>query len=119
MEAAMSNDLSYWNECIEIAAEECGLTMTAEQRSAIAENVSNWHENYGMAFYSPPSSERYDAIEREWKQKYEALKAEFEAYRGNAEKAVHRAFRLHRDTTVSIGAHGSVEGHDGRSFNIQ
>ena len=115
----MDKDLSYWSECIETAADECDLNMTAEQRLAIAENVSSWHENYGLAFYSPPSSERYDAIEREWKQKYEALKAEFEAYRGNAEKAVHQALRLGRDTTVSIGAHGSVEGHNGRSFNIQ
>ena len=115
----MDKDLSYWSECIETAADECDLNMTAEQRLAIAENVSSWHENYGLAFYSPPSSERYDAIEREWKQKYEALKAEFEAYRGNAEKAVHQALRLRRDTTVSIGAHGSVEGHNGRSFNIQ
>ena len=115
----MSSDISYWSECIETAAEECGLQMTQEQRQTIAENVSSWHENYGLAFYSPPSSERYDAIEREWKQKYVALEAEFESYRGNAEKAVHRAFRLHRDTQVSIGANGTVEGHNGRSFNIQ
>lgn len=115
----MPNDMDYWRECVATAAEECELTMTAEQLTAIADNVSNWHENYGLAFYSPPNSDFVERIEREWQAKHDALQAEFNRYKDNAEKAVHRAFGLHRDTSVSIGSHGSVEGHNGRSFNIQ
>lgn len=50
-------DIDYWTECIDIAAEECCLALTDEQRSCLAESVSGGHENYGMAFYSPPAGE--------------------------------------------------------------
>lgn len=112
-------DLDYWKECIEIAAEECDLTLTPEQLEGIAGSVSGGHENYGMAFYSPPASDRIAAIEGEWKQKYEALQAEFDAYRCNAETAVKRALRQFPDATVSIGEYGEVLRHGGRTEQIQ
>lgn len=64
--------MDYWKECISIAAEECGLTLTDEQLDALASSAQAGHEHYGMAFYSPPSSDRYDQIEREWKAKLDA-----------------------------------------------
>lgn len=49
--------IDYWKECIAIAAEDCGLTMTDEQLDMLAGSVESGHENYGMAFYSPPAGE--------------------------------------------------------------
>ncbi|MBI0520937.1 hypothetical protein F6Q07_23090 [Pectobacterium parmentieri] len=112
-------DLDFWKECISIAADECELTITAEQLNYLAESASGGHENYGMAFYSPPDSERYDDIEREWKKKYKALEVEFDKYRSNAEKAVGQALGQDRDANVSIGEHGEVLRHDGRTTRIQ
>lgn len=108
----------YWIESVEIAADESGATLTKEQIEYIAGSVQGAHENYGMAFYSPPSSDRLEAIESEWRAKHAALQKEFDKYRGNAEGAVHRISRLHRDTSVSIGDHGEVTAHNGRSFTL-
>lgn len=102
------NSLEYWEECISIGAEECGLEITREQLSELAASVEGGHENYGMAFYSPPPSDRYNEIEREWKAKYEALQKEFDMYMGNAESAVKRVGRMHRDANVSIEAYGEI-----------
>ena len=113
------NDLEYWKECISIAAEECDLKLTAEQLDHIAASISGWHENYGMAFYSPPSSERLDVIERECAEKLARQQREHEQYVNNAEAAVKRALRVHRDDQVSIGKHGEVLRHGGRTERIQ
>lgn len=112
-------DLDYWKECIGIAAEECNLSLTAEQLEALADGASSGHEHYGMAFYSPPPSERISDIEDEWKRKLVALQAEFDAYRGDAETAVKRALRQHSDANISIGRYGEVLRHDGRTEQIQ
>lgn len=109
----------YYTECVEIAADEVGLKLTAEQAKYIGEAVEGAVENVGMAFYSPPASERYEQIEREWEAKYKALQKEFEKYQGNAETAVKIALRQSRDTNVSIGEHGEVIRYDGRSDSIQ
>lgn len=116
----MSYDKSdYYAECVDIAADEVGLKLTAEQAKYIGEAVEGAVENVGMAFYSPPASERYEQIEREWEAKYKALQKEFEKYQGNAETAVKIALRQSRDTNVSIGEHGEVIRYDGRSDRIQ
>lgn len=39
----------YWSECISIAADECGLSMTPEQLDCLAGSVKGGHENYSMA----------------------------------------------------------------------
>lgn len=44
--------MNYWEECISIAAEECGLDITKEQIEFIAGSVESGHENYGMAYGS-------------------------------------------------------------------
>ena len=115
----MSAVTDYWRECIANAAEECGLTLTAEQLDALAAGVEMGHEHYGMAFYSPPASDRLAVIEREWKAKHDALQAEFSAYRDNAETAVKRALRQHHKANVSIEKHGEVLRHGGRTEQIQ
>jgi len=109
----------YWEEGIAQSAEECGLVMTKEQLAHLVEAVAGAHENYGMAFYSPPASDRYDEIEREYKAKIAALERASERYRDNAEKAVKRALRQQDDANVSIGEYGEVFRHGGRTEQIQ
>lgn len=113
------SDIDYWSECIAQAAEECGLPITNEQLTVLAEAVQNGHENYGMAFYSPPASDRISEIEREHKQEITRLKAQHEKYRENAEIAVKQALRQHDEDSVSIGEHGDVFRHGGRTTQIQ
>lgn len=112
-------DLDYWKECIVIAADECELEITGKQLEYIADSVAKGHEHYGMAFYSPPESDRIGDIEREWKRKLADLQAEFDAYRNNAEVAVKQALRVHRDDHVTIGEYGEVLRHGGRTEVIQ
>jgi len=111
--------LDYWEECISEAAEECGLSMTPEQLRAVADAVMAAHDCYGMAFYSPPSSDRIHAVEQEWQQKCDALECEQATYRHNAETAVKMALRQSSDSLISIGEYGEVLLHGGRTEQIQ
>lgn len=109
----------YYAEGLAESFDEHGITATPEQIAAVAADVAGYAENVGMAFYTPPPSDRYNAIEREWKAKYEALQREFDAYRGNAETAVKKALRQYDDANVSIGQYGEVYRHGGRTEQIQ
>lgn len=109
----------YWAECIAEAAAECGAVLTSEQESHIAACVEGAHDNYGMAFYSPPPSDRIADVEREWKQKLAAMEARMDRYRTNAEEAVRKALRQPYDTRIAIGEHGEVHRVDGRMERIQ
>lgn len=111
--------IEYWKEAIEISAEECGVKLTPEQVECFAQGAMVNHENYGLAHYTPPASDRYEAIESEWKAKYKQLEREFDAYRDNAETAVKQALGQRSDTQVSIGKYGEVTRHGGRSDRIQ
>ena len=108
------NKRDYWMECISQATEECGANLTPEQLECLAHAAEIGHEYYGMAFYSPPDSDRLDDIEREWKARFKDLQAEFDAYKGSAETAVKRALRQHSDANVGIGRDGEVFRYDGR-----
>lgn len=83
--------IDYWKECILNAAEECDLLMTEDQLNCLAEGVEGGHDNYSQAFYSPPSHERIDNIEREFKEKLRDKEKEFERFRINAEAAIKKA----------------------------
>ena len=109
----------YWQECLSNAAEECELSITSEQLKCLADAAENGHDNYGMAFYSPPSSDRIHAIERESDQRYKRLESEFEQYKRNAETAVKTALKQHPDSRISIGSYGEVTRYDGRTERIQ
>jgi len=41
--------MNYWEECLSIAAEECGLVLTDEQLSYLAEAVEGGRDNYSQA----------------------------------------------------------------------
>ena len=109
----------YWLECVQIAADECGATLTKEQADYIAGSVESGHENYGLAHYSPPASDGYARQDREWKAKYDALQKEFDAFRNNAETAVKQALGQRSDAVVQIGEYGEVRKIDGRMDRIQ
>lgn len=115
----MSAQNDYWKECISIASEECDLKMTPEQLTYLAGAVEGGHEHYGMAFYSPPWSDRMGDIEAELKARLKRLQAEFDAYRNNAETAVKQALRQYDDAQVTIGERGEVLRHGGRTERIQ
>lgn len=109
---------SYWQECVSNAAEECSAPITQEQISAIAYAVEIAHENYGMAFYTPPASDRLAVIESEAKAKLARLQDEFDAYRRGSERAIKRALNAYPDTQVTIATNGDVFRHGGRTEQI-
>lgn len=100
--------IDYWEECICLGEEHCGLTLTVEQRRCLAESVEAGFDNYDLAFYTPPSSDRMNAIESDWRSKYESLQREFDLYRSNAETAVKNALKMKKDVDISIDKHGEV-----------
>jgi hypothetical protein len=113
------DSIDYWKETISIAADDCGLVLTDEQLDCLAGAAQSSHENYGMAFYSPPPSDRIAVIEQEWKAKYTKLEEEGRRYRDNAETAIKQALKQHHDANVSIGEYGEVFRHGGRTDQIQ
>ena len=70
---------------------------TPKQRSSPCLRNGSAHEHYGMAFYSPPPSDRISDIEREWEAKAQRSSGRVEQYRGYAEKVVIRAANLPSD----------------------
>lgn len=114
----------YWEEAVAIAFEEAGAWhayegLSKEVRAQIGASLQGSYENYGMAHYSPPASDRLHQIEREAEAKLKALQREFDNYRDDAETAVRKALRQRVDTQVSIGKHGEVLRHGGRTEVIQ
>lgn len=109
----------YWAECISQAACDCDLKLTDDQLCCLAEAASDGHESYGMAFYSPPNSDRYADIEREWEKKYKDLEKVLNKYQRDAETAMKQALNVHRDASITIGEHGEVLHHAGRTTRVQ
>lgn len=112
------SQLYYWKECLAISAEDCGLSLSDEHLTELAEGAMRGHEHHGMSFYSPPSIDRISAIESEWKAKYDALQKEFDCYRNGAETAVRTALKQHYDANISITKDGEVFRHCGRTEQI-
>lgn len=113
------NSVEYWEESLSLAADECGLVMTDKQLKFLAEAMDGCHENYGMAFYTPPASDRYAELERQHKAEIEKREAEHERYKENAEEAVKKALRQYPDAQITIGEHGEVLRYGGRTEQIQ
>ncbi|ARK07460.1 hypothetical protein LAV_00060 [Sphingobium phage Lacusarx] len=119
----MNGKADYYQECFEISMEEAGCwhlveQMTKEQRQEVGEGIAGGVENEGMAFYTPPSSDRYNQIERDWKAKYDRLQAEFDRYRETSGKTLGRILRQHSDTHVFMDDDGSVYRSGGRTTQI-
>lgn len=112
----------YYQEAFEIAMEEAGCwplveQMTREQRTEVGASIATSAENSDLAFYTPPPSDRIAVIEREKDARYQALEAEYQRYRDNAEGHMKRVLRVHRDDQVTINSDG-VYRHGGRTDRI-
>jgi 23S rRNA A1618 N6-methylase RlmF len=105
----------YWIDCITDALYECDASLRPDQISYVAEAVQNNHENYGMAFYTPPSSDRVYDIEKQHEEKYKKLQKEFDEYRNNAESALKKALKQKKDSNISINENGDVFSYEGRT----
>jgi len=115
----MTPQRNYWEECLSDAAESAGVSLTAQQLTAMAEDIEYGHDNYGMAFHNPAASERLDSMKGEWAARVKALEKELATYRDHAETAIKQALGVRRDGMVSIGQHGEVSMHGGRTERIQ
>lgn len=75
----------YWEESVEIALEEEGVTATKDQVKNIAGSISISHENYGMAhgYDSIPNPRIFEESEKVklLKEEIEQLKKQIECYR--------------------------------------
>lgn len=109
----------YYAEYLSDAFHEHDIHVTQEQLKDIASGLVISIDCESQAFYTPPASDYYAQVDREWKQKYDALQKEFDKYVGNAEKAVKKALRQPSDANVGIGEYGEVTRYDGRTTQIQ
>ena len=112
------SELGYWAECISDAADGCGLQLTAEQLAELADGVRIAHEQYSMAFYSPPSTDRLSEIERRHEEEASQIKARLERAEEGAKTAIRRALGIHSDALISITDDGEVYRHEGRTEQI-
>lgn len=85
----------YWAESMAIAAEECGLVLTPEQLEYLAGAAESSHEHYGMAFYSPPASDRIAQLQREFDKRADDLRKQ-----ADAEMAIARRLDEDRQRTI-------------------
>ena len=59
----VSAEENYWRDAVSIALEESGApALNAEQLAEVADSIESSHDNYSMAFYSPPQSERTNSL---------------------------------------------------------
>ncbi len=114
----MSAQSNYWCECVADAAEDAGAALTKEQIKWIADAVQGAYENYSLAFYSPPPSDRIADIEREWQSKLDQQKREHEAAAANADRALRKSLGIYRDLPLSINESGEVFVHNGRTTQV-
>jgi hypothetical protein len=63
--------MSYWEDCISEAADECGLVMTNKQLMFMVSAVEGSHKNYGLATGRDCIPDPRDTEIKELKQKYE------------------------------------------------
>lgn len=113
----------YWQEAAETALDEMGRfdlvqSMTQEQRVELGIALSGSHECFGMAFHSPPPSDRIADIEREYKTRIAKIEVDAERYRHTAERTMARVLHQYPDARVSITENGEVLRHGGRIERI-
>lgn len=101
--------VDYWMECIAEAAQECDADLTESQLECIAESVAMGHECYGMAFYTPPPSDRIAEVEREWKKKYDKLKKRFDDFMERYDKGIRNLAGLRKGAHYDVHEDGEIE----------
>lgn len=119
----MNGREGYYEEAFLLAMEEVGCwhlveQMTREQREQVGASIAISAEHEGQAFYTPPDSDRYHQIDREWKAKFDRLQAEFDRYRETSGKTLGRVLGQHYDTHVFMDDDGDVYRSGGRTERI-
>lgn len=104
----MTAKRNYWKGCMAQAAEECDLTLMDDQLQYLANAAEAAHEQYGMAFYSPPSGNGQNhedaARKKRVTDELQRVKDQRDAY----EMALRRALGLHSDDNIRVDRFGSV-----------
>lgn len=101
----------YYSEAIADALHDLDIESTTSQVEYIAEAVVGYMEHESLAFYSPPSSERINAIESEWKKKYEDLQKLMDERIEAHETAIKRAYKIGKDSDISVDKYGFTTKH--------
>jgi hypothetical protein len=70
--------IDYWQECLNDAADKCGLSITLEQLEDLAKAVDGYHNHFSMAFGYDVADRNYISDE---KRELDKLKKEQEAHR--------------------------------------
>lgn len=109
----------YYAEYLSDCFHDFDIKVSAEQLKEIAEGIVIAVDCESQAFHTPPNSDFYAELDREWKRKYDILKEQFDKYTSNAETAIKKALRQPQDACVDIGKYGEVTRYDGRSTQIQ
>ena len=100
------NELDYWKECIISGLDEIGVSLLPEQITKLAKCIQISHENIGMAFYTPPTTDRLEDLEREYNTKLKKIEKEFDQYQSNAENMLKKVLNFSKDTTLRIHEDG-------------
>ena len=98
----------YWTECIETAADECGLLLTAEQLECLAGAAESGHQYYGQAYpsQSPSLDTETERLRRELKQ--ERDKVMCPECRGTGVEIVYFSDRVSRSECYRCRGKGRV-----------
>lgn len=100
--------MNLWEGCILDAAGECGVTLTDEQLTHIAEAVAGMHDNYYTAGYSPPSESGPSFRERELEAALESARRELNEYRSNVQAGLRNTFGMEHRTFAEFDRHGNI-----------
>ena len=91
----------------------------ARATDCLASSAESGYEHYGMAFYSPPWSDRMGDIEAEWKARLKRLQSRVRRLQEQRRNRREAGLRQYDDAQATIGERGEVLRHGGRTERIQ
>lgn len=106
----MTPEQEYWLESLNDALERVNSfhCISASQKADVAKSLEVSHDNYGMAFYSPPSSDMHNRETDKLKQRIKELEQQLHDANLNFKKNV--AMRRNCDPyDVTLGENGHAE----------
>lgn len=118
----MNSYEKYWEETLSEAFEGAGAyelysQLTPEQRESIAKSLRISEECKSLAFYTPPASDRYNEIEREYKAKIKALEEQSRKQYEQLTNALGSVLKLD-PAKLSLNRDGGIDYTCGRSYEV-